>query len=384
MTARATAPTTRTERATAPGLTMPAEWEPHEATWLAWPHNRTDWPGKYSPISWVYAEIVRHLVRGERVHIIVNDRDWEERARATLVRAHVPLGQVEFHRWRTDRGWIRDSGAIIVRRGAQARAALSWRFNGWAKYADWRHDSRIAARMADYLQLECVQPVDDCSQLAPQQKRESRPWEAGNGKRVTGNVVLEGGAIDVNGRGAMLATEECLLSPDVQVRNPGISRQQLESVFQRYLGVSRVIWLGRGIVGDDTHGHVDDIARFVSPHTVVAAVEQEPGDSNYEILQENLARLRSATDQEGGRLRVIELPMPAPVWFRRRRLPASYANFYIGNAVVLVPTFNDPNDRVALEILASQFPDRAVVGIHCGDLIWGLGTIHCLTQQEPR
>ena len=182
----------------------------------------------------------------------------------------------------------------------------------------------------------------------------------------------------------MLATEECLLFPDVQVRNPGISRQQLESVFQRYLGVSRVIWLARGIVGDDTHGHVDDIARFVSPHTVVAAVEPDPGDSNYEILQENLARLRTATDQDGRRLRVIELPMPAPVWFRRRRLPASYANFYIANAVVLVPTFNDPNDRVALEILASQFPDRTVVGIHCGDLIWGLGTIHCMTQQEPR
>jgi agmatine deiminase len=363
---------------------MPAEWQPHEATWLAWPHNRTDWPGKYSPIPWVYAEIVRYLVRGERVHIIVNDRDWEERARSTLVRAHVPLGQVEFHRWRTDRGWMRDSGAIIVRRGAQGRAALSWGFNAWAKYADWRHDSRIAARMADYLQLACVQPVDDCSQLAPQRKRESRQWEAGNGKRVTGNVVLEGGAIDVNGRGAMLATEECLLFPDVQVRNPGISRQQLESVFQRYLGVSRVIWLARGIVGDDTHGHVDDIARFVSPHTVVAAVEPDPGDSNYEILQENLARLRTATDQDGRRLRVIELPMPAPVWFRRRRLPASYANFYIANAVVLVPTFNDPNDRVALEILASQFPDRTVVGIHCGDLIWGLGTIHCMTQQEPR
>jgi agmatine deiminase len=335
----------------------------------------------------VFAELVRYLVRGERVHIIVNDRVWEERARATLSRAHVPLDQVEFHRWRTDRGWMRDSGAIIVRQGAQGRAALSWGFNAWAKYPDWQYDSRIAGCMASHLGLECLQPVETRSSfpvprspLRPNLKRESVQRETGNGKRVT----LEGGAIDVNGCGAMLATEECLLSADVQVRNPGISRQQLENVFQRYLGVSRVIWLERGIVGDDTHGHVDDIARFVSPRTVVAAVEKNQDDANYGLLQKNLARLRSATDQDGQRLQVVELPMPSPVWFRRRRLPASYANFYIANAVVLVPTFNDPNDRVALEILASQFPDRTVVGIHCGDLIWGLGTIHCLTQQEPR
>jgi agmatine deiminase len=365
---------------------MPGEWETHEATWLAWPHNRSDWPGKYSPIPWVYADIVRHLVRGERVHMIVNDQVWEDRARAVLLRAHVPLGQIEFHRWRTDRGWLRDSGAIIVRKGAQGHAALSWCFTAWAKYADWRHDTRIAERMARHLGLECLRPVAGRFRLSvsryplvPNRKMGSGEREIGNGKRIT----LEGGAIDVNGRGAMLATEECLLSPDVQVRNPGITRQQLEAVFQCYLGVSRVIWLERGIVGDDTHGHVDDIARFVSPNTVVAAVEQDPDDSNYELLQKNLARLRAATDQDGQPLRVVELPMPSPVWFRRRRLPASYANFYIANTAVLVPTFNDPNDRVALEILAGQFPDRKVVGIHCGDLIWGLGTIHCMTQQQP-
>jgi agmatine deiminase len=366
---------------------MPAEWEPHQATWLAWPHNRSDWPGKYSPIPWVYAEIVRHLVRGERVHIIVNDRVWEDKARVVLSRAHIPLDQVEFHRWHTDRGWLRDSGAIIVRSGAQGHAALSWRFNAWAKYADWRHDARTAERMARHLGLECIRPVIDRYPLPVSRSSLEPNEEIGNRKRITGNgkrVTLEGGAIDVNGRGTLLATEECLLSPDVQVRNPGISCQQLEAALNCYLGVSQVVWLERGIVGDDTHGHVDDIARFVSPQTVVAAVESNPDDSNYEPLQKNLARLRAATDQDGQRLRVIELPMPSPVWFRRRRLPASYANFYIANAAVLVPTFNDPNDRVALEILAGQFPDRTVVGIHCGDLIWGLGTIHCMTQQQPQ
>jgi agmatine deiminase len=352
-------------------LLMPAEWELHAATWLAWPHNRSDWPGKYEPIPWVYAEIVRHLVRGEQVHIVVDNKTWEQKARTVLTRAHVCLENVEFHCWPTDRVWVRDSGAIFVRRCGQGRVALNWRFNAWAKYPDWRNDDRLASRMARYLKLECLKPtLADCcnSQLRTRNSQ----------------LVLEGGSIDVNGRGAMLTTEECLLSRDVQVRNPGVSREQLECVFQQYLGVSKVIWLERGIVGDDTHGHIDDVARFVAPDTVVAAVEPDPEDPNHEPLQRNLERLRHATDQDGRPLRVVELPMPAPVRFRGQRLPASYANFYIANAAVLVPTFSDPQDRVALNILADLFPDRSVVGIHCGDLVWGLGTIHCMTQQEPR
>jgi agmatine deiminase len=349
---------------------MPAEWEPHAATWLAWPHNRSDWPGKYPPIPWVYAEIVRHLVPGERVHLIVSDREWEGRARSVLTRAHVPLDNVGFHRWPTDRGWTRDSGAIFVSGQDGSRVALQWRFNGWAKYPDWRKDEKLPGRMARCLGVESVRPV----RAFPQGKTP---------RRGASRLVLEGGSIDVNGRGTLLTTEECLLSSEVQVRNPGMGREEWERAFRQYLGVGHTIWLRRGIAGDDTHGHVDDLARFVTPDTVVAAVEKRPDDPNCEPLRQNLQQLRSATDQNGRALRVVELPMPAPVQFRGRRLPASYANFYIANAAVLVPTFNDPNDRAALNVLAELFPDRAVVGIYCGDLVWGLGALHCLTQQQP-
>ncbi|MFB3814806.1 MAG: agmatine/peptidylarginine deiminase [Terriglobales bacterium] len=357
---------------------MPAEWEPHEATWLAWPHNKSDWPGKYEAIPFVFCEIIRHLVRGERVHLLVNDAAWEQKARRTLERAHVPLDNVEFHRWPTDRVWTRDSGPIFVRGGKGKLTVLDWRFNAWAKYPDWRNDDKIPARAARELKLPCIAPEMPLAEVA-----------AGSGplnrKRGTGNrkLVLEGGSIDVNGRGTMLTTEECLLSADVQVRNPGISQNELEQAFREYLGVTKTIWLERGIVGDDTHGHIDDIARFVAPDTVLAAVERDPADPNYETLRTNLELLRRSTDQDGRPLRVVELPMPAPVLFRGQRLPASYANFYIANAAVMVPTFDDPNDRHALDVLAGLFPDRPVVGIYCGDLVWGLGTIHCMTQQQP-
>ncbi len=339
---------------------MPAEWEPHAATWLAWPHNKSDWPGKYQPSPYVYAEIIRHLSRDETVHLVVNDGDWERQARAVLARAQVALDNVVFHRWRTDRGWLRDSGPIFVRSREQQWIALDWRFNAWAKYDDWRHDDKLPRRVARVLGLPALSPT-------------------ARGRRL----VLEGGSIDVNGYGTLLTTEECLLSADVQVRNPDISREELEEVFTALLGVKKVIWLGRGIVGDDTHGHIDDIARFVAPDTVVAAVGGDRGDANCVPLRENLERLRAATDQDGRPLRVVELPMPAPVTYRGRRLPASYANFYIGNGVVLAPTFNDPRDRIALNLLAELFPGRDVVPIYCGDLIWGLGAIHCMTQQQP-
>ena len=362
----------RAQRSPRPGrevsYRMSAEWEPHEATWLAWPHNRSDWPGKFEPIPWVYCDIVSHLARQERVHILVNDAVAERRAEAALVRANAMCDSVEFHRWPTNRVWTRDYGPIFVKRVAQSRSAgrdfavVDFQFNAWAKYPDWKLDDQVAGRAAKLLGCEAVRPL----------------------MRFDGNrVVLEGGSIDVNGRGSILTTEECLLSR-VQQRNPSSTRDDIESVFRRYLGATNVIWLGRGVAGDDTHGHVDDIARFVGPRTVVAAVEPNRADPNHEPLAENLKHLHAARDQDGKLLDVVELPLPRPIIFREQRLPASYANFYIANGLVLVPTFNDSNDRLALNTLAALFPDRDVVGIHCGDLIWGLGALHCMTQQQPQ
>jgi agmatine deiminase len=345
---------------------MPAEWEPHAATWLAWPHNRSDWPGKFPAIPWVYAEIVRHLARVERVAMIVEDAEARRAAIKILSDSGANTKAVDFYLWPTNRGWTRDCGPIFVVSKSRAQepvAIINWRFNAWAKYPDWHKDATIAGKVARRLRLPAWQPMATVN---------GRPQR----------VVLEGGSIDVNGCGALLTTEECLLG-SAQQRNPGLGRADLEQVFADYLGVRRVIWLGRGIAGDDTHGHIDDIARFVAPSAVLACVEPDPRDPNHAPLQENVGRLRAARDQDGKPLRVVELPLPAPVIFRGQRLPASYANFYIANRLVLMPTFNDPNDRRALEILARLFPDRQVVGIHCGDLVWGLGTLHCMTQQQP-
>lgn len=344
---------------------MPAEWEQHQSTWLAWPHNSSDWPGKFEPVPWVYAEIVRHLSRVEKVNIIVRDAREKARAREVLTKSGAGLKNVSFHQWPTNRVWTRDSGPIFVRRDSpdDSVAVTNWRFNAWAKYPDCKLDNQLPERIARKLKLK---------QFTPFIQRKGSPY----------HVVLEGGSIDVNGQGLMLTTEECLLSR-VQQRNPGLSRQELERVFADYLGVEKVIWLGGGIAGDDTHGHVDDISRFVAPDTVLTAVETNRSDPNYEPLQENLKRLRQATDIHGRKLQVVELPLPRPVMFEKRRLPASYANFYIANQLVLAPTFNDPNDRIALNIVAQVLPKHEVVGIYCGDFIWGLGAIHCATQQQP-
>ena len=358
-------PTLHKETPASLGYRMPAEWEPHEATWIAWPHNAQDWPGKFQGIQWTYVDIVRHLVKHEHVQILVNDQNAEGKARIALDRSNVRLDNVQFHQWRTDRVWTRDSGPIFVKRNRvdEPVAVLNWQFNAWAKYPNWQNDDSLPSLIAAQLRM--------------------RNWEPAvqlNGDRR--RIVLEGGSIDVNGRGAMLTTEECLLG-HVQQRNPGLSREQLEQIFADFLNVNKVIWLKSGIAGDDTHGHIDDIARFVAPSKVVAAVESNRQDENYEPLKANLQQLKGSTDQDGQPLEVVDLPMPAPVVFRKQRLPASYANFYIANGVVLVPTFNDPNDRKALNVLAELFPDREIVGIHCGDFIWGLGAIHCMTQQQP-
>ena len=321
-------------------------------------------PGSSPSIPWVFAEVVRRLHRHERVGILVENARVEQRARGLLSKAGVDMAAVRFHRVATNRGWLRDTGPVFIRRcgsGPGEIGVLDWKFNGWARYSNWRLDDAVPGAMADLLGLKCWQPR----------------MEAG-GRRI----VLEGGSIDVNGRGTLVTTEECLLGP-VQARNPGISRQEMEEIFRGCLGVSKVLWLGRGIAGDDTHGHVDDIARFVNPTTLVVSVESNRRDANYEPLRENRRRLAEATDQDGRALRVVELPMPQPLFFGGQRLPASYANFYIANRTVLVPTFNDPNDRLALNRLGRLFPDRSVVGIHSVDLAWGFGTLHCITLQQP-
>jgi agmatine deiminase len=342
---------------------MPAEWERHAATWLAWPHNRTDWPGKFTVIPWVYGEIARRLAPGETLRILVNSAEHERGARRVLGRVGAPLARIEFLRWSTDRGWTRDYGPIFVRReGSPPRpevAVARFRFTAWAKYPNWKRDDRIAERAA--------------------QRFKRQLFTIANRGR---DVVLEGGSIDVNGRGTLLTTEECLLDPVVQTRNPGMTRAEYEAVLRDALGAANVLWLGKGIAGDDTHGHVDDLCRFVNPTTVVACTEHHFSDENYRALSENRERLTGMQTEDGSKLEVVELPMPEPLVFEGRRLPASYANFYIGNAAVLVPTFNDPADRQALGILSEVF-DRPVVGIHAVDLVWGLGTLHCLTQQEP-
>jgi agmatine deiminase len=346
------------------GFRMPAEWEPHAATWIAWPHNRDDWPGKFAAIPWVYAEIVRHLRCSEEVRILVSGKAEERLARTVLGQCGLDEARVAFWRIPTDRSWVRDYGPIFLTATGARAGMVHWEFNGWAKYPNWQRDTEVPRRINYLLRLDCWHPEIRIPRRGPRR------------------IVLEGGSIDVNGLGCLLTTQECLLS-DVQQRNPGFTREDYEKVFADYLGVRKVLWLGRGIAGDDTHGHVDDLARFVGPRTVVAVVEDDAADANYEPLQESLARLRGMTDQDGRPLEVVPLPMPAPLSFDGQRLPASYANFYIANDRVLVPTFNDPNDRRALGILADLFPGRAVVGIHAVDLVLGLGTLHCLTQQQP-
>jgi agmatine deiminase len=358
-----------------PAYRMPAEWAPHAATWIAWPHNPEDWPGKFQPIPWVYAEIVRHLSRVEDVHILVNDLAAERRATGILTRGGANLARTHFHRWPTDRVWLRDSGPIFVKNAAGNRAATNWKFNAWAKYSNWHHDDQIPHHVAKLYKIPEIKPEIDLGGKKPHR------------------LVLEGGSIDTNGAGVLLTTEECLLS-EIQQRNPGVSRAQLEQAFHDYLGIDQTLWLNRGCAGDDTHGHVDDIARFVPgvdsddpANTILTCTEPNPADENHLPLAENLDRLRSfrqsSGKQKGKPFQIVELPMPAPVVFEGQRLPASYANFYIANGLVLVPTFNDAQDRHALNIIANCFPTREIIGIHAVDLVWGLGTLHCLSQQEP-
>ena len=344
------------------GLSMPPEWEPHAATWIAWPHHEPDWPGKLGPIPWVYAEIARVLHRHERVEILCHSDEVKAAAEDVLDAHHVDPSGVRLHVVPNDRVWLRDSAPTFIRRDDGGVELVSWRFNAWAKYDNYSRDERVGEAVERITGLPRVEPL--------------RP---DTGERV----VLEGGAIEVNGAGVIMVTEECLLDETTQVRNPGLTREGYEQVFREYLGCRQTIWLGEGCVGDDTHGHIDDVARFVAPDIVVLAYEEDPADDeNHRRSADNLRRLELA-GAEAGAFRVVKLPYPAPLYMRGERLPASYANYSIANGVVIVPTFNDANDRVALNALAELMPNRRVVGIHAVDLVWGFGTLHCLSQQQP-
>src|ERR1051325_3741053 len=348
------------------GYAMPAEWEPHEATWLGWPHCESDWPDKLDTIRWVYGEMVRKISAGELVRILVRSKAEEKFARSYLKRAHANLRNVQFVVHSTNRGWTRDSGPIFVKRRAEKgkqeseTAIVHFHFNAWAKYRNWQLDTRVPETAAKLLKKRLFDA-----------RLDGKPF------------VIEGGGIELNGRGTLLTTEECYLHPKIQVRNPGMTRGQYDAQFKKYLGVKNVLWLVAGPVGDDTHGHIDDVARYVNPRTLVLIKETNRRDINYKPLAENWERVRELRLEDGSRPEVIALPMPAPLHYKNWRLPASYANFYICNACVIVPTFNDPNDRIALGTLGELFRDRPVVGIHAVDLVLGFGSLHCLTQQQP-
>jgi agmatine deiminase len=344
------------------GFHFPAEWEEHAATWIGWPHNESDWPGRFAAIPAVYVEIVRGLAASEPVHILVNSEQHEDSAVLLLALGGVDISRVKFFRFPTNRGWLRDFGAICVRNSATREVApIRFRFNAWARYDDWQLDDEAGAKIVEAIGGRAFFPEID-----------GRP------------LILEGGGIDGNGRGTLLTTEEWLLHPDKQVRNPGFTRRDYEQLFSNYLGATNVLWLGDGVAGDDTHGHVDDICRFVNPTTVVMAMENDPSDTNYRPLQENRERAQSFRTEDGSKLQVIELPMPSAIWQEDERFPASYANFYIANSTVLVPTFDHPNDAVALGILGELFPRRKIAPIRATDLVLGNGTLHCLSHEQPR
>ena len=360
------------------GYAMPAEWEPHAATWLGWPHNAADWPGKFAVIPWVYGEMARKISAGEDIRLLIRHEKDKQFARHVFQSVGVDLRKIRFVLHPTNRGWTRDTGPIFIKRQkAEGRrqksetAIVHFHFNGWAKYDNWRKDTRVpetAAKLLGKPLFHAQCPIPPATRHLP---LATRPF------------VIEGGGIELNGRGTLLSTEECYLDPKIQVRNPGLGRKEIESTLKDYLGVTNIFWLAKGPKGDDTHGHIDDICRFVNAKTLVLVREKNPKDENYRPLAENWERIRDLRLEDGRKPVVVELPMPAPLYFEGVRLPASYANFYICNAAVIVPTFNDPNDRVALGILGELFPDRPVVGINAVDLVWGFGSLHCLTQQQP-
>jgi len=342
-----------------PQRRFPAEWEPQQGMLLGFPHNGKDWPGKLGAIQWAFVEFIKKVSERETVYLIAKDKTHEVLIRDLLDRASVNLKNISFIHLKTNRSWMRDAGPIIVKNGRQ-REAINFNFNAWAKYNNYKLDKQIPQTVGKHLNIPLTQAI-----------YKGRP------------VVMEGGALETNGKGTLITTEECMLHPTIQVRNPGFTRDDYEAVFHEYLGINKVIWLGDGITGDDTHGHIDDLCRFVNEDTVVTVVETDKKNKNYAPLQDNLRRLKKARLVNGKQLNIATLPMPRKIIFEGLEIPASYANFLIINQCVLVPTFNDVHDREALNILAECFPRREIIGINSIDLIWGFGTLHCLSQQIP-
>ena len=338
---------------------FPAEWEKQQGILLCFPHKGNDWPGKYGAIQWAFVEFIKKVASVEEVVLVVASPKLKEKVLEMLETAEVEISNVSFIIYKTNRSWMRDSGPIIVYNNGK-REALNFNFNGWAKYTNYQLDKHVPKEVSTFLNIPLTQVMY-------------------NGKPV----IVEGGAIDVNGKGTLLTSEECLLHPSIQVRNKNFSKKDYEAVFKEYLGITNVIWLGDGIVGDDTHGHIDDLCRFVNEDTIITVVEDNKEDANYKPLQDNLKRLQQAKLENGVTPNIVALPMPKPLIFDGIRIPASYANFLILNKAVLVPTFNDAKDRIALNIIAECFPDREIIGISAIDLIWGFGTLHCLSQQIP-
>jgi agmatine deiminase len=337
------------------GYSMPAEWARHRATWLSWPHNQETWPTQLEKVREVWVQMICALSPHERVYLLVNDERAEQDVSARLARARAAMENVTLLKISTVDVWMRDYGPTFITRASRENplAFNDWIFNGWGgKYQSYEDDERVTREVAALLKV----PVFE-------QK-----------------VILEGGSIEVNGAGTCLTTEQCLLNKN---RNPHLSRLQIETLLEDSLGVTHVVWLGEGIVGDDTDGHIDDIARFVNPTTVLCAIEADSNDENYGFLQDNYERLQHAEDQNGTKLSIVPLPSPRPLYCEGARLPASYANFYIANNIVLVPIFDDPSDAQALGILQQLFPEREIIGLRCNEVVAGLGAIHCVTQQEP-
>lgn len=329
---------------------LPAEWEPHEGTWLAWPHNKSHWPGKFKPIPPVFAKIAAALAKSEPVFICVKNSAMASSAAKFIGKTD----NIFFQQIATNASWSRDHGPIFVYDDKGNRVITDWIFNNWGgKYRGWRNDDLVPQKIAKIFKIPAIEP----------------------------GIVLEGGSIDVNGLGALLTTEQCLLNKN---RNPKLNRRQIQNYLKKYLGATKILWLKEGIIGDDTDGHIDDLARFINPTTVLCAVEDNTRDANYAILKKNYQDLKKMSDQAGRPFKIIKLPMPDPVIYKNQRLPASYANFYIANKAVLVPTFRCPKDRLVLKIFKPLFPNRKIIGIDCVDLVWGLGTIHCSTQQQPK
>jgi agmatine deiminase len=338
---------------------FPAEWEKQQGILLCFPHNGNDWPGKYVAIQWAFVEFIKKVAEVEQVFLVVASEKLKLKVNGLLETAHVKISNVSYIIHKTNRSWMRDSGPIIVQ-NENRREALNFNFSGWAKYANYQLDKHVPKQVSDFLKIPLTQV-----------KYNGKP------------VIVEGGAIDVNGKGTLLTSEECLLHSSIQIRNANFTKEDYEAVFKEYLGITNVIWLGDGIEGDDTHGHIDDLCRFVNENTIITVVEDDKSDRNYEPLQDNLKRLLNSKLENGESPKIVKLPMPKRLDFDGIRIPASYANFLILNKTVLVPTFNDSNDRIALNIIAECFPEREIIGISAIDLIWGFGTLHCLSQQIP-